>query len=306
MKLLINISGNRKAFSIIEIAIVLLITSLVILASIKATNLIQKSKISRANSLTKNSPLLQFEDIFLWLETTTELSLDGNEAENYEDLSANDIAFGKGSITKWYDRNPNPVIRRNATSSTARPKYYYNCLNNIPCLKFDDNNFLQIENSQNHSLSDYSIFIVEKKSSSAAMPIISSDSSSSINQSIEIGYSGSNEIYWGQGDSSAQKFFTSDILSKNNVNVHLFINATNKSNSSNLKYYLNGTQISQSNPASIVDFANTTFGSALQIGKSGSSYYNGSIGEIIILPYAIPKNQRVALTHYLKKKWGIK
>ncbi len=304
--MLINISGNRKAFSIIEVAIVLLITSLVILASIKATNLIQKSKISRANSLTKNSPLLQFEDIFLWLETTTELSLDENEAENYEDLSADDIAFGKGSITKWYDRNPNPVIRRNATSLTSRPKYYYNCLNNIPCLKFNTN-LLNINNTINEKLSDYSVLIVEKRNSLSGMPILGSDSNSLLNQSLEIGYLDSSTIYWSQGGSSSdRKEFNSSLLNNDRLNVHLFINATNKSNSSNLKYYLNGTQISQSNPTSIVDFSNTTLGSALQIGKSGSSYYYGSIGEIIILPYAIPKNQRVALTHYLKKKWRIK
>lgn len=306
MKLSASQDYYRRAFSIIEVAIVILITSLVIFATIKATNLIHKSKIARANSLTKNSPLLQFKNIFVWLESTSKLSFNPNEAENYGDLTSSEISYGKGSITKWYDRNPNPVIRRNATTVSQAPKYFSNCIKNIPCLKFDSS-LLTVENSLNEKLSDYSILMVEKRSSLSGMPLLGSDSNSLLNQSLEVGYLDSNTIYWSQGGSASDRIeFNSNLLNDNIANIHLLVNASNKSNSSNLKYYLNGNLISRSNPATIVDFSNLTYNSQLQIGKSGTSYFNGSIGEIIILPYAISKNERIALIHYLKKKWGIK
>lgn len=301
-----KIIKSRSGFSIIEASIVIFVTSLLLIFIIKSSFLIEKSKVSKAQFYTKNSIINQSEELFLWLESSFLNSFNEDEAENFEDLSSSEIALGKGSVTKWFDRNPNPVPRKNALANGSAPKYVKNCISYLPCLKFESN-FLEIQNSTSSVLSDYTVIIVDKRASDISMPIIGSDSKSSINQSLEIGYLNSNTVYWSQGGSSSdQKEFFSSNLTDSNVNFHLFINSTNKVGSSDLKYYLNGNLISSSNPTTTVDFSNTTINSILKIGKSDSSHFNGSIGELIILPYAISKNERVAAIHYIKKKWSIK
>ena len=290
----------------IEASIVIFVTSLLLIFILKSSFLIEKSKLSRAQFYTKNAVINQSEELFTWLESSFLKSFDEDEAENFEDLSSSEIAIGKGSITKWFDRNPNPVPRKNAIANGSAPKYFKNCINHLPCVRFESD-FLEIQNSTSSVLSDYTIILVDKRADDNPMPIIGSDSKSSINQSLEIGYLDSNTIYWSQGGSSSdQKEFSSSRLIDSNVNFHLFINSTNKVGSSDLKYYLNGDQISSSNPAINVDFSNITMGSILQIGKSDSLFYDGSIGELVILPYAISKNERIAIIHYIKKKWSIK
>lgn len=305
---LLKIKKSQSAFSLIEVAIVLVVISILIIGSIKGSELIQKSKISKAQSLTQLSPVKDLKDLTLWLESVSSFSFNKAEAEDYNGLTATEQNYGKGSISKWYDLSPKNVTRRNATNTTlsSRPKYYFDCINRVPCLYFSGSQFLDISNLISHSLSDYTIFIVDARSESSLMPILGSDSNGLLNKSIEIGYLNSNTIYWSQGDSSQQKEFHSEVLANNNTNLHLFINATNKSSNSNIQYYLNGLSLTTSNPGVTVNFSNTNLSSILQIGKSGSSFYKGFIGEVIIIPYAISKNERIAITHYLKKKWDIK
>ena len=304
----LKIKKSQSAFSLIEVAIVLVVISILIIGSIKGSELIQKSKISKAQSLTKNSPIKDLTNLTLWLESSSTLSFIKAEAEDYDELTIEEQNYGKGSISKWYDRNPNPVTRNNATNTnlSSKPKFDTNCINQVPCLRFSGSEYLEISNLINHSFDDYSIFIIERRLSNSAMPIIGSDSNSSTNQSIEIGYLNSNTIYWSQGNSSFQKEFSTNLLSLDSDNLHLFINGSNKSNISDLKYYLNGQIINSTNQGTSVDFSNTRPNTSIKIGNSGSTYFNGYIGEVIIIPYAISRNERVAITSYLKKKWGIK
>lgn len=244
----------------------------------------------------------------MWLESVTDMSFKVNENQDYSSLSTTEIGLGKGSITKWYDRNPHPDRRKNAINSLHQnaPKYYHQCLNSIPCIRFNgSSNFFEVENSDSLQLSDYSIFIVEKRDSSSAMPIISASSTPSLNSSIEIGYLNSNSIYWNQGSSSEQKSYIINDFEQEKVKLHSFINARNSSAASNLKYFLNQNLILSTDSSTPI-FSTLQTSSQLLIGKSyNNNYYSGSIGEVIIIPFAVSKQQRIAIQRYLLNKWAI-
>lgn len=298
----------KKAFSFLEVAISILIISIVLATVLTSKYLIKESRVASAKSLTKDSPILHTSQVTLWLEDTVETSFKDNEIQDYQNLSSAEIALGKGSITKWYDRNPHPVARKNAIMSTIAnaPKYYRDCVNDLPCLNFTSANqhYFEVENTASLTLNDYSIFIVDKRNSFGLMPLIGSNSYSSDNESLEIGYTDSDTVYWNQGGSTEEKY-TISVNYQEKIKLHSFVNSTNQSGSASLYYYINSQLITADNPPATSDFSTLTLGSALRIGNSASSYYDGSICEIIIIPYAVSTRQRIEIQQYLLKKWKI-
>lgn len=298
----------KKAFSFIEVVVSILVISIALTGILTSKYLIKESRIANAKILTTNSPLAQLPEVTFWLETTSDTSFKTQEVQDYQKLSAAETTLGKGSITKWYDRNPHPVKRNNAvmTTSASAPKYYRDCLKGLPCLHFDKINqyYLDLQNTSSLILNDYSIFIVDKRNSFGAMSLISSDSHASGNESLEIGYTDSDTIYWNQGGTT-EETYAIPANHQEQLKLHIFINASNSSGVGSLSYYINEDLIAADNLPVSSDFSALTLGSPLKIGGDINGYYDGSVGEIIIVPYAVSKRERIEIQQYLLKKWTI-
>ena len=70
---------NLKAFSLIEISMVILIIGILIAGVATANSLIAKSRISSAQTLTISSPINSIKDTALWLESSTDTSFVASE-----------------------------------------------------------------------------------------------------------------------------------------------------------------------------------------------------------------------------------
>jgi prepilin-type N-terminal cleavage/methylation domain-containing protein len=84
----------KKAFSLIELSIVILIIGIIIAGVTQSSALLQKAKIQSSQTLTKNSPVAGIEGLLVWFEPTLPESFLSSEAEEGH------------LITQWNDINP--------------------------------------------------------------------------------------------------------------------------------------------------------------------------------------------------------
>ena len=118
---------HSKAFSLIELSIVILVAGVLIAGVMQGTNMVRKSQLQTARNLTTSSPVSGVKDLMLWYETSLESSLKTTEAANNTKISV------------WYDNNKQSMAKNNATqaSSTYQPKFIENAFGSIPGIRFD-------------------------------------------------------------------------------------------------------------------------------------------------------------------------
>ena len=116
---------KNKAFSIIEISIVILIIGILVAGVTQSTRLIKQIKIASARSITKSSPVPSIKDLSLWLETSTD--------ESFIEIQTDDDY----RLTQWNDINPqNPSKYFAIKTGSQFVTYTSEGINSIPSVKF--------------------------------------------------------------------------------------------------------------------------------------------------------------------------
>ena len=263
--------------------------------------------------MTKNSGIDDIDDLMLWLETTLPQSFIESEAQEGVDL---DNSGADDGISVWYDLQ-NSSSKHNATQGTdsKRPLYYKNCMNSLPCLRFDGSNDNLDVNLTELTNGDYTIFVVEQRRASAAGVYLGESGTPTENQSLELGYHTDGKPFFSQGDiTDYYTFGTSPAIATYSspiTRLNSFLNPIRKSGVSTVYHYLNGsstastlTLVGSPSFAGLSYLADGTIGVGKITGPT-TSYYNGDIGEIMIYKRALEKHEREAVENYLLKKWKI-
>ena len=293
-----NLIMKKKAFSLIELSIVLLIIGIIITGITQSSRLISAFRLSNARTVTNSSPVNSINGLVLWFEPTSKASFTKEDPDNAE------------LIALWKDINPQSTIKNNATQSTDnnKPEYKEDCINNLPCLYFDDSDFLSFDGNIIVQ-SDYTIFVVEQRLDNSTANFFIAGTEKANNRNLMLGYLeviGSIKIsfrQWGNDYDAPVAVYTSPI-----TRVHSY---TLRSAGSGLKtHYVNGVQSVLADPGTNANPANPTqkilsFQGA-SIGKYGDdAFYKGNIAEVIIFNRALKNYEREAVEQYLIKKWGI-
>lgn len=282
---------HNKAFSLIELAIVGLIISILIAGIIQGSTLISKSKLANARSLTLNSPVVTIDGLVAWYETTLEKSFNPDEAHN------------DSSISKWYDLNPHvETVRNNAsqTTQTNRPLYRTTTINDLPVVEFTRNNshYLEFDGSKLEN-SEFTLFFVEQRTSNDSYNYFLGGAHTTLNTNLIVGYDDDTTITIALSDNAMRNTSftpfsspTANIITCtfNYINKKLYHNGTNIS----LTHYANGAQ----------EDATTTYNNA-HLGHYNGNYYQGNLGEVILFNKFLNTEDRKSVEHYLGKKWGI-
>lgn len=295
------LKNSSRAFSLIELSIVILIIGILIAGITQGSRLFIRAKINSARSATQSSPVASISGLSVWWEATREESFGGLEPED------------GATITNWIDINPQGITKAQTTSTSA-PTYKSNCINSLPCLNFNGSNFLNTTVSSADlgvSMTQISMFAVvmpQNLSNGTSRffiitngPWVSGHVSLFINQPSgglgnRVGYSN----WWGSG-SSIPPIYTS---ARASVGAPYVISQTH--DESNLRIFLNGG-FSNSNtpPVSIKGNSNEFYiGTYINSGTRVESF-NGYIGEIIIFNRALTTEERESVEEYLGKKWGV-
>lgn len=287
---------HKKAFSLIEISVVIVIIGILIAGVSQGIDLYQDMRLAMARSLTQNSRVARIPDLAVWLESVSEKSFDKNEA------------IDNLSISKWFDINPTDKSGNLASVSNAdnKPKYISNGINNLPALKFDGasdyliSSFYAIGKSK-----QITYFVVTKRIYQnygvSTFGIIATGATDDSNLVAFFENDGGQLRPWTQDGQAA---FIVPHPGNNNSYIasSIFTGTTNS-------VYLNGKIFAPFSPRSFLvsknfDINQIIIGSRWSGGSAGT-FYNGYIGEIIIFSRNLTDKEHDEVSNYLRKKWAI-
>ncbi len=281
----------NKAFSLVELSIVILIIGVLIAAVGQGIDLLQDARLAAARMMTQSSRVNSIKNLVTWLETTSESSFDATEAVD------------GSAITNWYDTNPQSVDKNNAQQTTAasKPLYVANCINNLPCLDFDGtNDYMNSVLAIGNTSGGLSVFAVVRfdaivNGNNAEFSIVGSGASwgSGTAFNLKVWDSSPAAIYYqlpGQEIGSIPQY--APAIS----NINYLIEAINDPT---------GTAI-WVNKVAGTSYAGVPMTNIqiLDIGHfNGARYLNGKIAELIIYDRIIATKERLSIESYLSKKW---
>lgn len=286
--------ARRKAFSLIELSIVMLIVGVVLGGVTQSSSLIRKYQLSSARHATENSPINSMTGLVLWLETTAVKSFDENI----------DLEDGE-QISNWYDLNPTSSTKYNMTASgTERPTYTESCINNLPCLTFDGvDDYISSEFSM--GLTSFTIITVMEYT------FADNPDGSYLLSSITADPSGDGWLFMSTRDTEGDM--------ENGVNYpgEAIIQSVSELAGISKPYmviFSEKTGVTITNRTNKTDQTSdaSTSGGVKNIGGISvggydhSTNFKGKVGEVIMFDRALKIEERNAIEEYLIKKWNIK
>jgi len=303
---------NKKAFSLIELSIVILIIGILVAGVTQSSRLVRAMRLQSARSLTLSSPIPSFKNINLWLESTLTESFDSSEAQD------------QLQISKWNDINPQSSYKSNATQTNAtfRPKYIDQGINGLPAISFDgiDDWMTMGVISGFESNSKFTVFVVLKPTLLGKFVIAKQDNNVdgkgwAILTTGNFNGGGAttpNLLTFGLKGHQSTNFI--EIASPQtilNYNIVTCFSYNGGLNNSGLYVYVNGIKelapLRVGGPLNLSPSPNGD--EDLRIGARESNsfgLFQGLIGEIIIIESYLNDADVAEVNKYLQKKWSIK
>lgn len=305
------IKQNRKtkAFSLIELSIVIVIIGILISGVIQGSNLIYGARLNTARSLSQKSPIIAMEDLILWMDVTQE-----GVTTNADGLI--DVEEGE-YIDIWRDVNPQAKSNMafTAPASTNRPIYREEGINGLPALEFDgledlsNGDYLSTpETMATRQPNNHTIFAVfapiEGNDNPLQGVLVKLDGTR--NSPYSVVFHGNSNRVVSLSNSSENN---TEFISNNVKQVTKAIIATVTHNSDNITsgfhLYINGGNLDTGD-------ANTSVrpsGDALVIGRqreaSATRFCKCFISEIIMFDRVLENSERDLVEEYLGRKWSI-
>ena len=288
---------NKKAFTIIELSIVILVISVMVVGVVTGKSLITKSRLANAKSLTRQSVINDMgDDLIAWYETSLEGSFKPSETKT-----------DGSSITLWKDSNKNAVNKNDAIATIPldianQPKLYQNVFyNSIPGLRFSGAQYLNF-NGTKFAKNSYTVFVVEQRGYSSGYNFFIAGSTGSSNSNLVLGYRTQNlmtQSHWNYDYDvpiSFPNYSSQNLIPR--IHTFLFNNSIGK------QYTLNGKNPSEqdTNKDPLTSYISARIGFCQ---PCGNTYYVGDLAEIIMFKRSLKTEEVEAIESYLGSKYGI-
>ena len=278
----------KKAFSLVELSIVILIIGIIAAGITQGSRLIRQSYLKTAQNLTQSSPVSSIEDLRLWYETSMETSFLSTESEDTR------------SISVWNDINPQGVTKNNAAgTTTTRPTYRENTINRLPAIRFDGTDDFMTFDGTILANTNYTIFVVEqRRDDGGGNPSYFFAGTNGItNNNLHIGYRDTDTITHAHYLNDLDYNISAYTIPIPRIHTFMFSTSAGK------KYWMNGGVNPDASNASQTTALESYVGAAL--GRYSPTYYNGDIAEVIIFTRALKIEERQSVENYLSKKYAI-
>lgn len=295
--------SKNKAFSLIELSVVIIIIGILIAGVIQGSTIILKAKYNTARALTESSPVAATKGLRLWLETTLDESIPN--AESIDD----------SNVTVWRDISTQTGTRLFARNGASTIKYKFNeGINSVPSLYFPagdaSTTFFTLSFSKDTTKPTS---IPTRQNAFTYFIVAKADAIGATNNLFYNGTVANNG--WGYGNSPTNKtiLFDSGIsnvtgnaaLSKAEVISVVYDGLIGDEIA---KLYVNGVLDSAIGSTTTVSVESPRTG--LYIGSnnatgSATDNWQGYISEIIIFDKKLPNAHRKAIESYLGQKYSI-
>ncbi len=277
---------NKRAFTLIELSIVLIIIGLITAGVLAGKSLVDISRISKAKSLSDSSPILSIEKLALWLEATSNKNV-SVDANNLVDI--------------WYDKNPQSLPAINSTASgTAKPLYNKSGINGLPALEFD-------------GIDDYidTHYLFSKKTTDGWTMFLVFENTGITTLKAIFG----KDFFYLRTDSVLRNFIGNSggtflcCSTTFNIGNSYIVTITNNGSTGQISFYSQG--LFNANQA-VGDYSinnNSFYIGAINNNNAPDGlggYGNITVGEFIIYDKYLFDSERDEVHKYLSKKWGIK
>lgn len=282
----------KKAFTLTELSIVVLIIGVLITGITQGSGMIKAARLSNARSMTSRSPALEISGLIAWYEPTLRSSFKDSES------------IDNSQTTEWRDNSPGSIIlTKNKLSRTAGSDVLYeeSGINNLPTLLFSGassanitlTNFYQGSSAQN------TVFIVFRPlfATSSTAKILFDSSSANSTSSIGIK---SNAANLNAGTSAETATATNPASFASGIDYIV----TAYFNSASSQVFVNNAATSAGS-GTINPNSNQLGGLTIGTDKSGANGFNGYISEIIIYNRPLKLQERKDVMSYLSKKYKI-
>ncbi len=312
-----KISQSRSAFSLLELAFVLLIIGILSTGLLKGSVIMDKARISAARSIVADSEVGGMKGLIFWFETTGKdsfsSSVSGTAANNFETLIRGQ------TISKW--KNSSPFAASSSdnldliqTQLASMPVYEAKSINLLPSVRFRGNtNSGQFLTSSSFSLNGAALtFVVVAKRNSF---VVNSSVLSGKSYSASLDYDNTGSVVpFYEGAQEADKKLSSwrqvSLATANHPGNNIPYIATSVFNGVANYMYLNGAAAASVTTAAPGNVLTDSFlvdqivvGCRIQAGLNNC--YNGDIAEIMIFRKALNKNELNQVHEYLGKKFKI-
>ena len=281
---------NKLAFSLVELAVVVLIIGLITTGIIKGTSIIKSARLSSARALTTKSNIATISGMVAWYETSLNNSLKPSETSD------------NSKITEWRDISPGSIAaQKNKLTRTASSSVTYKAdgVNNLPSIKFISSGNLTLSAFYQGNLGQATIFVVARPTTAVSTAVTLLDSYSSASTSA---FGIATSYIWinlgaGQTNTSTMSN-TPSIIANSNCILSTYYDDVNS------KAFVNNAS-GMAGGALIYPSTNPLSGLTIGTNKSGGAPFTGLISEIIIFDRPLPIDERKSVMSYLSKKYKI-
>ncbi len=285
---------KNKAFSLIELSVVILIIGILVAGVTQSSRLVKRMRLQTAQNLTQSSPVASIKDLTAWYETTLEKSFNDNEEQDQSD------------ITVWYDVNPFSTVRNDATPPAVanRPKFMESAINgSLPSVKLDGIDDYLRSNTVEIVGPQFTYFVVAKRKAfviySSVFTTLSPSATFDNNSTLHL--RGFFEVN-ASSMSAHRNGVGSGVTHPGNDILYI---ASSVFDGTNNYVYLNGTASGPTATSGPFNINSLIIGCAWQSGAA-SNCWNGEIAELIFFSRSLKNDERKSVEQYLSKKWSVK
>jgi len=301
---------NKKAFSLIELSIVILIIGILVAGVTSSSRLLKQMKLNTARSMTLSSPVSSITQLIAWFETSLDSSFDTS-------LSNND------KVAKWIDINPQSSYKYQfvSTDPTYQPTYSDSGINGLPSLAFNTSHMFLYNFQIGASYTFFYVFSASSIHPNGSTMIQVMDTSYG-NGSISYEIQPSSGAYLGfnrrmralhrtlGGGAENDNYANSSGIVNDGINYVFAYNRNFRTNKTN--FYTNGVDMTETNTAytSATVPALNSVNLIIFMGNLGPSNFGrpflGKLSELIIFDKSLSTEELTSVNNYLLKKYNIK
>lgn len=301
---------NNRAFSLIELSIVIIIIGILIAGVTQGSRLIDASKVQTAQTTTESSPVASIRGLVLWLESTKEESFPEAELED------------GANITAWRDNNPQVTngndFEVTTTDGSDNVEYETKGINGLPSVKFSGSQSAA-DSPTGTSITTpylaYTVFVVYQQdalTTNNALIYNGTSSATATGFGIEDNASGFIVLHEGE-DAAAFTPVDGDIAARSDTARIAAVTVSANSvdgiaDTQGVKIFINGEAdfaAAEDMTSNIVTpGALSKFTVGIEDGATDVTM-TGQISEVIVIDHVLRKSDRQAIEGYLGQKYGI-